>query len=240
MTTFVFNNIFKIIILIAVAVSIAISRPVLAQEKANLEFLLGFNASKINGGYLAGNSGMTPSNYNLGFQLGLSLRYKYASFVDLLPQVEFIKKGSKWGQPTLAIIYEGDYINYEISYVQFTLNHAFHLCSSRKRGLDFLLGIYGAYKLNASERWVFENTPEGGLPPGNLNDYLSDWDAGLSLGIRLFSMKSRVSLMLRYDHGLKQINNTAEKRALIDFEEKSSQRMRGIFLTIGIKLKSYH
>ena len=239
MKTSLFRKIFRITILITLGGSFSIFPSLWAQEKAHPEILLGLNASKINGGYIAGSPGMTPSNENLGWQLGIGIRYRYANYLDLLPQLEFVKKGSKWGKPTLAMTYEGDYIIYELSYLQFTLNHAFHLCGSQKRGIDFLVGAYGAYLLNAGETWVFEYTPEGGLPQGDLTGYLSDWDFGLSFGIRIFSVKGRSSITLRYDHGLKMVNKSAEKRAFYDFEEKSDQRMRAVFLTLGIKLKSF-
>ena len=211
-----------------------------SEDNLNLEVLFGFNFSKINGGYIWQRPTLSSSNLNFGFNLGIGLTYKYASFMDLNPQLELIKKGSKWGIPVIPFLYDSDYIIYEISYIQLSFNHLVHICTSESRKIDLLLGIYGAYELSAEEEWIFENKPEDGLPIGNLEDYISDYDFGLSLGLKIISIKKRCSFLFRYDHGMKSINKTEDKRASTDFYNKSSQMMRSLLITLSINFKSFN
>lgn len=195
----------------------------------------GLSFASIPGGQVLTVRQMDTPRRKMGLLGGIFVEWERSKNSRTVAELALINKGSNWIRPMIAFGYDGNYVVYDITYLQLTVLNAIKICGCNK-SVYLVLGGYGGLTTSANDEWVFELAPAGELPDNNLRDDINGYDYGLSIGIRLPIGMTNHYLQARLDWGLPSINSGFAKRAPTDFSEKDAQKNRAIIVNLGFRL----
>ncbi len=143
------------------------------------------------------------SNFQVGFNLGLTYCIPISKRFSFEPQLIYSKKGGEMDYSSLAYLYD-ESVRYRLHYLQLPLE----LSYQTNGVVDFIIGGYVSYLLDAT----FNVTDSGGTGYGELNyDQFEKNDFGIIGGIGFNFPISKLSI--KYEMGLNDVtkNNSSYK-----------------------------
>lgn len=192
--------------------------------------------SQLKGGLLIGTGfsslGMETDNDTgsvLGFQLGGFISFKLNDYLELHPEIAFVKKGGKEISPYGSTIY--NYI-YRINYIELPILAKLSFPLNKTFSPFIAMGPFGAIRIG--DKLIVERIPASGTP--SETEYEADFklfDFGLAMGggINLkLGEKANIHLEIRYSFGLFNSNY------VFDYYTVTGTKTQNLTLLLGLSL----